>query len=283
VLGDGRGWSAQPSLPLRRAKLNLERPFTVQNMPAIKVLDKAVRIIELLAASKNGVRLKDVAARSAVNKATASRILRALEEHHLAVKKEDATFVLGNRVLWWETCRRRNLELLPLVRPHLETMRDLTTETTTFSIVLGDKTVFLAQALGLHVTSARFQLGDSAPLHAGASGKVALAFLATPAQNEILKRGSLQRMTKSTITDERKLRRELRRCVGQGFATSQGERYANTSSVAAPVFNRGNRVLGVVSVIGPSERLNRARLKEIGPALIKQTQRLSEEIRRAGL
>jgi DNA-binding IclR family transcriptional regulator len=53
--------------------------------------------------------------------------------------------------------------------------------------------------------------------------------------------------------------------------------------VAAPVFDRSDKVLGVVSVIGPSERLTRTRLKEIGPALIKQTKLLSEEIRRAGL
>jgi IclR family acetate operon transcriptional repressor len=117
----------------------------------------------------------------------------------------------------------------------------------------------------------------------GASGKVALAFLDPGRQGEILERGPLQRMTKSTITDRRKLRGELQRCVARGFATSRGERYPGTSSVAAPVFNRSDKVLGVVSVIGPSERLTRARLKEIGPALIKQTELLSEEIRRAGL
>jgi len=45
----------------------------------IKVLDKAIRVVELLAQSNRGVRLKDVIAAVALNKTTALRILRALE------------------------------------------------------------------------------------------------------------------------------------------------------------------------------------------------------------
>ena len=50
----------------------------------IKVLDKAIRILELLAQANRGVRLKDLISTASLNKSTALRILRALESHELA-------------------------------------------------------------------------------------------------------------------------------------------------------------------------------------------------------
>ena len=86
----------------------------------IKVLDKAIRILELLAQSNRGVRLKDLISMASLNKSTALRILRSLESHELAARDGSGAFVLGSRVLWWENCYRRNFELLAVVRPVLE-------------------------------------------------------------------------------------------------------------------------------------------------------------------
>ena len=143
----------------------------------IKVLDKAVRVVELLAKSNRGVRLKDVIEAAALNKTTALRILRVLESHDLAARDGAGAFILGSRVLWWENCYRRNFELLAVVRPVLERLRDVTGETVTFSILMGDQTVVIDQVVSANVTSTRFELGASAPLHAGASGRVILAYL----------------------------------------------------------------------------------------------------------
>src|SRR5207247_10929484 len=104
----------------------------------IKVLDKAVRVVELLAKSNRGVRLKDVIEAAALNKTTALRILRILESHDLAATDRTGAFILGSRVLWWENCYRLNYELLAVVRLVLERLRDVTGETVTFSIFMAD-------------------------------------------------------------------------------------------------------------------------------------------------
>ena len=125
----------------------------------IKVLDKIVRVIEVLATSSRPVTLKDVQDASGLNKGAAFRILRSLESHNLAARNAAGTYVLGTRVLWWESCHRRNPDLSKLVQPHLEKLRDLTSETVVFSLLVGDRSIVVEQAISPHATSTRFLLG----------------------------------------------------------------------------------------------------------------------------
>jgi IclR family acetate operon transcriptional repressor len=248
----------------------------------IKVFDKIVQVIELLATSSQGVTLKKVEQALGFNKPTAFRILRTLESHDVAARGGDGTFVLGNRVLWWESCRRQNFDLAESARPHLEKLRDVTSETVIFSIVMGDRTVVVDQATSRHATSTRVYIGFSAPLHAGATGRVVLAHLAPERRKKILY-GRLERLTDRTITDRKRLERELNKCAAQGFTFSAGERLPNSSSLAAPVFGLHKEVLGIISVIGPSDRLVDSRSKSIAAALLRETRLLAERLKRPQL
>jgi len=246
----------------------------------IKVFDKIVQVIELLATSSQGVTLKKAQQSLGLNKGTAFRILRALESHRVAARNEDGTFVLGNRVLWWATCYRQKRDLSKLVRPHLEKLRDLTSETAAFSIMMGNQTVVVDQAISPYATSTRFDIGFSAPLHAGATGRVMLAHL-NPERRRDLTSQRLERITERTITDKRRFEQELNKCLTQGFAFSEGERLIGTSSIAAPILGPEKDVLGVISVTGPSVRLTRRRCQSIASTLLRETRLLTQQLNKA--
>ena len=248
----------------------------------IKVIDKAVQVIDLLAGARQGIKLKQAVETLHLNKTTALRILRVLESHNLAARNRDATFVLGNRVLWWETCYRQKFELLDVVRPHLEKIRDLTSETVIFSILVDKRTVIINQAISPHVTSSRYDLGAAAPLHAGASGKAMLAYLDAEKRREFLKQADLNRLTERTVSNKELLEKQLEEIRIKGFAYTRGERFPNTASVAVPVFGSEREVVGSMAVIGPSERLTPARLKEIAPVLLKEARLMTEQLGRGG-
>jgi DNA-binding IclR family transcriptional regulator len=249
----------------------------------IKVLNKAVKILEFLATSRRGVRLKDAVAALKLNKTTALRILRVLESHDLVARNGDSTFVLGNRVLWWGTCYRRRFELLDVVRPYLEKIRDLTSETVIFSILVNDRTVIVNQAVSPQVTSSRYDLGAVAPLHAGASGKAILAHLDSEKRTEFLRRADLDPLTQCTVTDRTQLDRQLKEIRSKGFAVTRGERFSNTASAAVPVFGSSKQVIGALALIGPSERLTPGRLQETIPVLLKEARLLNNQLNREGV
>src|SRR5438034_10354208 len=91
-----------------------------------------------------------------------------------------------------------DFDLLALVRSVFETLRDVTCETVTYSILMGDQTVVIDQVVSANVTSTRFELGASAPLHAGASGRVILAYLDPERYKKLLRFPRLQRLTERT-------------------------------------------------------------------------------------
>jgi len=245
----------------------------------IKVFDKIVQVIELLATSSQGVTLKKAQEALGFNKGTAFRLLRTLELHGVAQRNEEGTFVLGNRVLWWGSRCHERQDLSKVIRPYLEELRNLTSETAVWSVMMGQQTVVVEQAMSPHATSTRFDIGFSAPLHAGATGRVLLAHL-DPEKRKRLLSQRLGRFTARTITDKKQLEIELSKCRAQGFAVSEGERLSDTSSIAAPIFGPNKEVLGVISVTGPSVRLTRSRCKSIAPVLLRKSRLLTQQLSR---
>jgi len=244
----------------------------------MRVLNKAVRIIDLLAASRQGLRLKEVADSLRLNKATALRVLRSLESHSLVRRDSQGCFFIGNRILWWEAYQRQNLDFLAMVRSTLERLRELTSETATFSVSISDRMVVVDQATSFQVTSSRFGLGTSAPLTVGASGKVMLAHMDRKAREKFLKEAASNGSQRPGPQERKRVETELEQCRKRGVAVTHGERDSNTTSIAAPILGPAGEVLGVISVNGPSERLASSRVKEIASVLLDELARLTAQL-----
>lgn len=244
----------------------------------MRVLNKAVQIVDLLAASPQGLRLKEVADSLVFDKATALRILRALEGLDLIRRDPQGRFFIGNRILWWEGYQRQNLDFLTLVRSTLDRLRELTSETATFSVTISDRMVLVDQAMSFHVTSSRFGLGSTTPLTLGASGRVMLAHMDRKVREKFLKEAASTDSKLPGIQKRKRLEMELDQCRKRGVAVTRGERDPNTTSIAAPILGAAGEVLGVISVNGPSERLGSSRVKEIAPVLIDELARLTAQL-----
>src|SRR5918999_791866 len=113
----------------------------------------------------------------------------------------------------------------------------------------------------------RCGLNRTVPLHATSTGKALLAFL-PPEELDTAFAQSLPQFTDRTITDPTELRAELDRVRRRGYAVSRGELETALWGASAPVLDRRNRPLAVVSVWGAEGRLRtRGRLDELGRAV----------------
>ena len=68
----------------------------------------------------------------------------------------------------------------------------------------------------------------------------------------------------------KELRRQLGMIRKQGYAFSSSERIKGVSSVAAPIFDRDNVVIGAISVGGPEPTFTKGKAISQGP-LVKET------------
>ena len=125
-------------------------------------------------------------------------------------------------------------------------------------------------------TSIRFvtRVGERFPIHAGAAGKVLLAFQPDDVLEEHL-RTPLRRYTENTITDPARLRHELATIRARGYATSHGEVEIGAQSVAAPIRDHGGAVAAEINLIGPAFRLARRRLRKLAPVVVAAADTIS--------
>lgn len=118
------------------------------------------------------------------------------------------------------------------------------------------------------------ELGDSAGLHAGAAGKVILAFQSDAFIEQVVT-GPLLRLTDRTLAEQQLLVVELDRIRTQGYAYSESEVTMGTCSLAAPIRDGSGRVVAAVNVFTSTERMAPGRRDSIVEQLLPVAEKLS--------
>jgi len=140
----------------------------------------------------------------------------------------------------------QGFDLAALAKPHLESLSAETGESSKISVIDGDDLMVVAASTGKREYALTVVPGQRLPLHAGAGGKTLLAYLSEDEIDRRL-RLTLRRYTPRTLTDPRRLRRELAAIKRLGWAQDKGEYSSSIHAFAAPVLNRNGAVVAALS------------------------------------
>jgi DNA-binding IclR family transcriptional regulator len=209
------------------------------------------------------LRVTDIVARVKLDKGTTSRLLSTLAARGLVAKDAltrryrlgPAIFALGNAAHG-----RNNLAQLAL--PALTYLRDISGESSSIDVLIGDARVCVAQVESRHDLRRVIEVGRPLPPYAGASGKILLAHLADDALDSLLQRIRIERLTPDTITDGPALMRVLKKVRRSGYAIGRGERIPGGAGVAVPVRGPQDEVVAALAFSMPSNRYQPARMPE---------------------
>jgi DNA-binding IclR family transcriptional regulator len=198
------------------------------------VLDKTVSILDALERGPSS--LAELAAATALPRATAHRLAVALERHDLVGRDEAGRFVLGARLAaLGRVAGAGSRSLADLAGPALTELRDRTGESTQLYVRVGDTRVCTVSLESPHSLRTIVAVGAALPLDRGSAAKVLTG-----------EAGSRQR----------------------GWAESVEEREPGVASVSAPVMVDGH-VVAAVSVSGPIERTTRQPGRRYAPAVVE--------------
>lgn len=215
----------------------------------------------------------DIATEVGLSKAVVHRILTGLRSRELVYLGPDRKYALGPGALALGLAYLRNIDVRSIARPEMVQLSATLNETSTLSIVVGDKRVYVDQITPPRDVIMSVQVGQSYPLHAGSSSKAILAFAGDDLSARVLER-PLEALTDSTVSDAAQLRAELRDIRARGYAVSLEERQPGAGSVAAPLINHLNEPIGSISVCGPADRI-RLHTGNIIPLVVAAAQRVS--------
>ncbi|HEX5496482.1 MAG TPA: IclR family transcriptional regulator [Mycobacteriales bacterium] len=224
-------------------------------MPAkgtLHSVERALRALELVADSGDGVTAKAVARRLGCTLSTSYNVLNTLVAAGYLVRLPEARgYGLGyqvvslTRVLWDQLAVNADVRNA-LARLHAEA------DAPAYLAVYRDADVVVGHVVD---SSARprvepIDVGYSQAAHATAYGKVLLAALPPERRRAVLERAGLPAFTGRTVVDPARLGDELDGLAGAGVAVEVGEFRAGVAGVAAPV-RLSAQVVGALAVTVP--------------------------------
>lgn len=231
---------------------------------------RAVRLLKAFSGRTTELTLHDLSSATELTKTTTHRLLAALESEGLVARgSAQNTYCLGPAVIALGVQALRTSDLRASVRPYLVELAQATGETVTLEVLSDDRMLILDEVSGRHLISATAEIGTQWPVHATSTGKALLATLREEEARRLLK-FPLQRYTPSTTTEPEDFFRQLERVRKDGYAKAVEDLEQGFVAIGAAFRGALGDVVGAISVGGPTSRIGRNRIGELG-ALVRAT------------
>ncbi|RQG96527.1 IclR family transcriptional regulator [Natrarchaeobius chitinivorans] len=224
-----------------------------QESIGIQAVDRAFDIVEALT-ELDGAGVSELARHVDLPKSTAHNHLRTLEQTEYVVH-EDGEYRAGLKFLRISETARKQHELYQVARSEVDHLAEKTGEISALMTEEHGRGVFVYRSRGSEAARIDTCVGDRVPIHCTALGKAILAFLPADRRNEIVERHGLTAVNHNTITDRDVLSEELEDIRERKIAYDDEERLNGLRSVAAPILDGSNSVIGSISVAGPTHRM----------------------------
>jgi IclR family transcriptional regulator, acetate operon repressor len=237
-----------------------------------RAIDRAAQLLVRVVEGSEPETVKELAETTGLPKSTASRLVAALERQGLVQRDGGRGSIRPGPVL--VSFARRgapNAELVELSRPALDRLAQATGETVNLAVPATGGVQQLAQRDSRHFLGSTNWVARTVPYHASAVGKVFLAFGAAQLPSE------LEELTARTVTDRGELERALADVVACGYAVAVEELEPGLWAIAAPV-SGSSGIVAALSISGPTIRLQKGQLDELGPLLVAECGALSARL-----
>jgi DNA-binding IclR family transcriptional regulator len=242
----------------------------------VGVIGKVLRILELLDQAPAGLQLKDIAAKSGINKSTAHRFLSHLEAQAYLFRNIEGIYMIGPKLARLGGGVNIQATLRAIARPFLEKLREVTDETVNLAVLDGSSILYLDVLESLHTFRLVSQVGMRRDLHCTSLGKAILANLNDERRmDEILASIQFAPDTARTVTNLARLKKDLLQTHERGFSLDDEEAVVGARCIGAPIFGGDGQVLAAISVSGPVSRVSKERLPFFSNEICKAAQEIS--------
>jgi len=254
-------------------KIRVSKPVPVG------VISKVLQIFELLDQFPSGLELKDVAAKTGINKSTAYRFLSHLESECYLLRDETGAFMLGPKLTRLGGGVSFETTLCRICRPTLDNLQHVTSETVNLAVLDGASTVLLDVIESPHRFKLASEVGTRGSVHCTALGKAILASMSEGhRKEEILASIRFEAYTPHTIMNMARFKKQLALTRERGFALDDEEVISGVRCIGAAVFGSDGEIVAAISISGPTGRITKERLPDYSAQVCKAAQNISRSL-----
>lgn len=247
--------------------------------PGRSVTSRALAVLDAFDAGAPRLSLSEIAHRSGTPLTTAHRLLAELTDWGALVRRADGRYEIGPKLWDLGLLAPVQLELRQVASPFLSDVHTTIRDTVHLAVRDGLSALYVERISGRESVPVVSSVGSRLPLHATGVGKVLLAAAPPEVEQEVLR--SLTRVTRHTVTDPGRLRRELTEVRRRKYARTSEEMSAGAASLAVPVQverRGGPVVVAALGIVVPPQRRDLPRLV---PVLEVAARGIGRELARA--
>ncbi|NVO00441.1 MAG: IclR family transcriptional regulator [Geobacteraceae bacterium] len=237
----------------------------------IQAVDHALDLLEQFQGDVDELGVTELSKRLKLHKNNVFRLLATLESrNYIEQNRVTENYRLGLKTLELGQTFIKQMGLLRQSRPVLEALVRECNETTYVAILKESHIVYLDVVETDLTVRVVPRVGSRLPAYCTAAGKIQLAYMTDEELDHYLPTKELKRFTDSTITDRDEFKAHLAQIAEQGYAIDNEEMDIGVCCVGAPIRDYTRRIIGAVSISGPSMRFSMERMqKELIP-LVRQ-------------
>lgn len=243
-------------------------------MREIQSLARGLKIMDILINSNSPQSVTSLAAELEIDKSSASRLVRTLENYgYVQQAKDSRAYTVGKRMftVGWQLTNRYALR--ETAKPYLDFLAAKTGECAHIGVYSSGKALVTddvqSETSLLRVSG---NSGRSIYLHNTAVGKCLLAHGDYPLPQE------LPFITEKTITTEQALETELADIRNKGYALDDEENESGVRCIASPVFDTVGIIVAAIGISGPTVRVTDETIEPLTQIVINVAQQLSAEL-----
>ena len=237
------------------------------------VLDRALNILELLAANAEPSPLASIADDLDIPRSACHRLLAELcERGYVRQVRAHGDYMLTTKVVSLGLTFLSSSGIVDVAQPILDRLADLSGELVRLAVVDNDRLVWVAKAQGSR-KGLRYDpdMGTNARLSCTATGHAWMMTMSDERALALVSKqgfGSPKEYGPKAPTTIKALLEFVHAARLRGYAAIIEVFAKGMSAMAAPVQRRDGPAIGVISIAGPLSRLTERRMKEIAPALL---------------
>lgn len=225
--------------------------MTVRNS-IIPSLDRALDIIEYLAAAQSPITLKQIAKDLEIPVTSVFRMLKNFTARGYVneLKNGYSSYVLGYKILSIASSFERNSSFQAVSKRIIVQLANEIQQTVQLGVWRNGNLIYIDQALSSAPLSVIAPLYEPIAINVSASAKVILGYLSEKEQRNALNNCEFSRLTGHTITDRELFLKEIQRSQVLGYGLDDEEFAIGIGCLAVPIFDEKNTCIASLGITG---------------------------------
>jgi DNA-binding IclR family transcriptional regulator len=230
-------------------------------VPGRSVTSRALAVLDAFDSAAPRLSLSEIAERSGTPLTTTHRLVAELTDWGALQRRADGRYEIGRKLWDLGLLAPVQLELRQLAAPFLQDVHTAIRDTVHLAVRDGLSALYVERISGRESVPMLSQVGSRLPLHATGVGKILLAAAPHDVVEQALR--SLTRITRHTLVEPGRMRRELAEVRRRRYARTSEEMSPGAASLAVPVQVErpgGPAVVAALGIVVPPHRRDLPRL-----------------------